>query len=482
LDATGGVIIDAEKNRATVEGGLTHDRLTNFGLKARMIAPKFVCLNTTRADNPLFYGKAVGAGDIRFTGNFDKPDIKVIATAGKGTKIVFPFAKEQNATELKFVKFKNKNLVQDSTRSTIFSEGVPGSKPPSRVKDLSGVSFDMDLTLTPEAETNLIFDEVAGDNIKAWGTGDLQLTFERGGEMEMKGQYNIVKGDYLFTLLRVVNKNFAIKEGGFIKWNGSPFDAQISIDAAYKGLMTSPHNLIEEYLVGAGADVVTEAGKPTPVDLTLRLQGAMLKPDVGFEVGFPKLTGQLKNFVDNKIRTLRQEPNELNRQMFGLVLVGGFLPSDVQFLGAQQLQTGGVNTAAELLSSMMNRFLADYVKGVDLQVGYNIAGLDNIQNIGKAEHRVQFKAAKTFGKDERWNIAAGVGVERKVLSSDELFVGGDFIVEYAITEDRRFKIRISQTYDQVLDGKRYKPALGIRYRREFDSTNEFLSIFKREKK
>ncbi|MEN9613568.1 MAG: hypothetical protein RLZZ628_4382, partial [Bacteroidota bacterium] len=225
LDATGGVIIDAEKNRATVEGGLTHDRLTNFGLKARMIAPKFVCLNTTRADNPLFYGKAVGAGDIRFTGNFDKPDIKVIATAGKGTKIVFPFAKEQNATELKFVKFKNKNLVQDSTHSTIFSEGVLGSKPPSRVKDLSGVSFDMDLTLTPEAETNLIFDEVAGDNIKAWGTGDLQLTFERGGEMEMKGQYNIVKGDYLFTLLRVVNKNFAIKEGGFIKWNGSPFDA-----------------------------------------------------------------------------------------------------------------------------------------------------------------------------------------------------------------------------------------------------------------
>jgi hypothetical protein len=350
------------------------------------------------------------------------------------------------------------------------------------VKDLNGVSFDMQLTLTPEAETNLIFDEVAGDNIKAWGTGDLQLTFERGGEMEMKGQYNIVKGDYLFTLLRVVNKNFAIKEGGSIKWNGSPFDAQISIDAAYKGLMTSPRNLVEEYLVGAGAELVAEAGKPTPVDVTLRLQGAMLKPDVGFEVGLPRLTGQLKNFVDNKIRTLRQEPNELNRQMFGLILVGGFLPSDVQFLGAQQLQTGGVNTAAELLSSMMNRFLADYVKGVDLQVGYNIGGLDNIQNIGKAEHRVQFKAAKTFGKSDRWSIAAGVGVERKVLSSDELFVGGDFIVEYAITEDRRFKIRISQTYDQVLDGKRYRPSMGIRYRREFDSTNEFLSIFKKGKK
>jgi hypothetical protein len=486
LDATGSFIEDAEGNTARVEGGLTHDRLKNFGLKARMIAPKFLCLNTTRADNPLFYGKAIGAGDIQFTGDFDKPNIKVIATAGKGTKIVFPFAKEQNATELKFVKFKNKNLAADTFSTTVFTKTreIPGSKPMplSRVKDLSGVSFDMNLTLTPEAETNLIFDEVAGDNIKAWGTGDLQLTFERGGEMEMKGQYNIVKGDYLFTLLRVVNKNFAIKEGGFIKWNGSPFDAQISIDAAYKGLMTSPRNLVEEYLVGASADVVADAGKPTPVDVTLRLQGAMLKPDVSFEVGLPKLTGTLKNFVDNKIRTLRQEPNELNRQMFGLILVGGFLPSDVQFLGAQQLQTGGVNTAAELLSSMMNRFLADYVKGVDLQIGYNIGSLDNIQNIGKAEHRVQFKAAKTFGKEDRWTIAAGVGVERKVLSSDELFVGGDFIVEYAITEDRRFKIRISQTYDQVLDGRRYKPAMGIRYRREFDSTSEFLSIFKKEKK
>ncbi|MEO0041064.1 MAG: hypothetical protein RL329_512 [Bacteroidota bacterium] len=481
FDATGGIMKDAEGNTALVEGGLTHDRLKNWGMKARLIAPKFVCLNTTRADNPLFYGKAIGAGDIRFTGNFDKPDIKVIATAGKGTKIVFPFTKEQNATELKFIKFKNKNIVQDSTvRTTIFSEGVPGSTLSSRVKDLNGVSFDMNLTLTPEAETNLIFDEVAGDNIKAWGTGDLQLTFERGGEMEMKGQYNIVKGDYLFTLLRVVNKNFAIKEGGFIKWNGSPFDAQISIDAAYKGLTTSPHNLISEYVNGSD-ELKREANKPTPVDLTLRLQGAMLKPDVSFEVGFPKLTGQLKSFVDNKVRTLRQEPNELNRQMFGLVMVGSFLPPDIALLGAQELQTGGVNTAAELLSSMMNRFLADYVKGVDLQIGYNIASLGNIQSIGKAEHRVQFKAAKTLGKDERWNIAGGVGVERKIVDAAELFVGGDFMVEYAITEDRRFKIRISQTYDQILEGVRYRPALGIRYRREFNSISNFMSFFKKEK-
>jgi hypothetical protein len=120
-------------------------------------------------------------------------------------------------------------------------------------------------------------------------------------------------------------------------------------------------------------------------------------------------------------------------------------------------------------------------KRQDLQIGYNIAGLDNIQNIGKAEHRVQFKAAKTFGKDDRWNIAAGVGVERKALSSEELFVGGDVIVEYAITEDRRFKIRISQTYDQILEGVRYRPALGIRYRREFNSISNFMSFFKKEK-
>jgi TamB, inner membrane protein subunit of TAM complex len=472
FDATGASIHDALGHRAKVIGGLTHDRFQSFGLKLSVKADTFLMLNTRREDNPLYYGYAVGAGDITFGGDFNKTDISIKAVTGKGTKIVFPFATEQTASETGFVVFKTlKN-----------TEGVDTVR---KVRELRGINLDMQLKVTNQAEVNLIFDEIQGDNIKGTGTGDIRLAFNRAGEVKMNGEYRIEEGDYLFTLLRVINKKFDIQQGSTIRWNGSPFDATLNLNAKYKQLNAAPNNFIAEYVLN-DIQAKNESLKPTEIDLTLKLTGALLKPDINFGLGFPRLSTSLKSYTESKLRLLSSDQNELNRQVFGLVAINTFLPSDI---GSQQLRTGGINLGFEsvgnIVSGLFNNFLGEYVKGLDVEIGYNI--FDNVDpNNPNRSQGSQLRFRGSYDIGDRFTLSGGVGVDQGdyLVSSvgANVFVGGDVIVDYAFTNDRRLKLRFSTTLDQVFQGRRLKPAVGVRYRQEFDNIKDFISGFKVKKK
>jgi hypothetical protein len=477
FDMDGCSIYDSLGHKARVSGGLTHNRFRSFGINARIQADTFLVLNTKRSDNSLYYGTGIGRGDIEFTGDFDRTNIRVRATAGKGTKIVFPFSSEQTASDKNFVLF----------RAVKNTEGVKIDTS-KKVKELKGVNFDMDLTMTNQAEFTLIFDEVAGDNIRAKGTGNIFLSVNRAGNMTMTGEYRIEQGDYLFTLLKLVNKNFALERGGTIRWSGDPFNAQINIDARYKDLSTSPYNFIAEYVINdKNAD--QESRKPTPVELSLKLSGALLKPDVNFNLAFPRLSNNLKTYADNKLRLLQQDQNELNRQVFGLIVVNSFLPSDVAFATNSQILSGGINTIAQTVSSVVsnifNKFINEYVEGVDVQIGYSIfeydrSGIGDIRSSGQ-----QFRLRGSYDINDKWTVSGGVGVESggylQALNGSNVFVGGDFILDHSFTEDRRLKLRFSYTRDQVFEGRRDKTAVGIRFRQEFDTLDELLESLKLKK-
>ena len=480
FDASGAKIYDKYGNLATIQGGLTHNRFEDFGLRLNAYSKNFLFLNTTATDNPLYYGVGIGEGDITFSGNFKQTDIRIKAKAGKGrdekgrdvvTNITFPFKNSQTVSQTRFVTFINRNLNSEAKDSS-------DAKP--RVRDLRGVSLDMELELTPDAEATLVFDEIAGDNIKARGTGNFRMTIDRSGNLGMNGEYRIERGDYLFTLLRLVNKNFAIKRGGTIRWNGTPFDATLDIDAEYKYLTTSPYNFISEY-VNTRDGTEAASRKPTRVDLTLKLTGDLQKPDINFNLNFPQLQGQLKSYAETKLRLLQQDANELNKQVFGLIVVGSFLPTE---FGVSQIRSGGINTltetASNVLSNMLNKLVKEYITGLDIQVGYNYYQYDlvdaaNPLAIGTGQ---QFRLRGSYTVNDRITISGGVGVDQgeyvQAISANNsnVFVGSDFYLDYDLSKDRRLKMRVSYVRDQDIQGRRDKPAVGLRFQQEFNSIEE----------
>ncbi len=470
FDATGGFITDRFGNRADITGGIRHNHLGDFTLDAQLVTDRFLGLDTKKGDNDLFYGVALGSGTITFSGPFNRTNIDVQGETGTGTRIVIPVDYGQEASEVRFINFKDPLEKERPSFST----------------EIRGLRLTMDIVATDEAEMRIIFDEQAGDIIRGRGNGNIQIYLSRAGEITMYGDYEIEEGEYLFTLLNLVNKPFTVKQGGTIRWTGDPLNAQINLIAEYKGLSTSLTNFIQEYLSLADADIRAQAAQATDVELTMRLQGELISPIINFNLAFPEVQGVLKTYTDSKLRTLMQDQNELNRQVFGLIVVGQFLPSSFALQGGDLT----INTVSELVANQLSILFTDFfselvtdvdfISGVDFDISYNRyendvtfeGGEDELSYYGN-EFQLQLK---NYLFNDKLSISIGGNVANGNISGNNAtFFGNDFVLEYVLTKDRSLKWRVYQTLEpSIAGGRRLQIGTGISYRKEFDTFRQFI--------
>jgi TamB, inner membrane protein subunit of TAM complex len=479
IDATNVYIFDKYNHKARLNGGITHRNFSNWGINADIYADNFLVLDTDKILNPDYYGHAIGKGEIHFGGTFKQTDIIVKKFEPLDSSILnIPVRTRQTDSEVSFIKFKPKNLPK--------STDLP--KETQKSTEIKGIYFEMTTIVNDKSQVNLIFDEKAGDVIKGHGYGTMNVKVYRSGELELKGNYEITKGDYLFTLYNVVNKNFKVNKGR-IEWTGDPLNANIDLVTEYQqGLSAAPYSFISEY-IQRGDPSEGEARKPTPVKLQMMLKGQLLQPEISFALGFPNLTGQIKNITDTKLALIAQEPNELNRQVFGLVMMGSFLPADV-FL-QQGLETGTAaisNTFTQLLSNQLSIYISQLLSDVLTKKGY-VSGVDF--NFNYLRHDASNADLRSFStgneiqvrfKNQLFNdrLSVQVGgnfINNTTESGDQTgyYFLGDVILEYSISQDQRFKVRAYRTPEQSLEGNRYRTGLGVTYRQEFDSFQEFLN-------
>ncbi|MFK7809160.1 MAG: translocation/assembly module TamB domain-containing protein, partial [Saprospiraceae bacterium] len=481
FDVSDNYLIDKNGNRALIQGGIVHDHLSNFALDATISSDEFLFLDTDIEDNSLYYGTAYGSGFVKFTGTFKQTDIFIDATTRRNSVLSIPVSYDQNASEVTFIKYVDRDEEIESEEDR-------------RAKELRGVNVHLFLDVTSDAEVYIIFDERAGDKIRGRGTGNINLEVDRDGTIEMFGDYNIAEGEYLFTLLNLVNKPFTVKQGGTIKWTGDPFNAEIDLEATYY-TRTALSTLLLEYFDGtSNVDLENLARTSTRVDLVMYLTGKLLSPEINFNINFPNVDNELRNLVESKLSTMRANQNELNRQVFGLMVVGSFLP------GGQDALNGiggdiGFNTVTEMLSSQLSIYLTGLLSEVFTDIGF-ISGLDFDINYSRytAEttsvngpefqtgSELEVRLSNTLFND-RLSVNVGGNIDwgntTLVGPSEGAFLAGDVVLEYILTRDKRFKVRFYQRTDQTFEGRRNKTGLGFSYRREFDSFGEFIKGMKR---
>ncbi|MEM6965657.1 MAG: translocation/assembly module TamB domain-containing protein [Bacteroidota bacterium] len=483
FDFSGNTLTDKYGNVGYASGGITHTHLRYPGLNARLYSNRILVLDTDKTNNPLYYGHGIGQVDAKFNGLFQKTNVEVNATTGKGTELFIPITTSESSSEISFIEFIDREAEEEETAVG---------------REVRGMETYMNINMTEDAEVSLIFDERAGDIIKGNGNGPLQMVIPRSGDITLDGEYVIAEGDYLFTIKEfLINKKFKIERGGTINWTGDPFGAIINLDANYDRLRTSVYNFIQEYIELGDDNLKSSARKPTDVDLKMNLSGDLLQPDINFDLVFPRLvTGSVKNYVDTKLRVLRQDQSEMNRQVFGLIVIGGFLPTGQESLAGDELATSGINTVSEYLSQRLSIYLtslltevfsdAGFISGVDFGFKYNIYEGGEL-SLGTGNEPVTLAGSEMEVNFNPRFLNDRLTVDGSVIRSTETtsgtFIGGDFIIEYAITDDRRFKVRFYQRSEQDLDGsRRDRTGLGINYRRQFNTFGEFIQGMKKAAK
>jgi Family of unknown function (DUF490). len=363
------------------------------------------------------------------------------------------------------------------------------------------LNLEIDLTVTEQAEIQLIFDEKTGDIIKGRGEGNIRLAINREGEFSMYGGYQIVRGEYLFTLLNFVNKPFVVTRGGTINWYGDPYGAQINLDATYE-LNTSVFNFVKEELEllrSVRPRLLDEAGKATRVTVLMHLAGDLLQPNISFGLQFPYITSELKSLTDNKLRQLRQDQAELSRQVFGLVVIGSFLPpsgAGASFIQNSDYVATAFNTLTQMISTQFSTYLAGLatewfggaVSNIDFDIIYSdyqnadLLSTDPAR-LGGREVNVRFSSGFV---NDRVTVELGsqFGISRTGLSTYDGFLGEDVTVQIALTENRQWRMKVYQRTEPDVSGQRaLRFGLGLSFQKDYDTFEDmWKSIFKQKRR
>lgn len=444
-------VFDEEGHSADMGATVIHERLSHWNYNIWGTMQNMLVLNTTPEMNGLYYGKAYGSGDMEVSGLAGSLEVVVDASTGPGTRIHLPVGGSTEVSPISFVRF-----------------GGLDSLDMEQEVDLSGVSLDLDVEVTPDAYFELIFDPTVGDIMSGRGQGHIEMGVTPAGDFSMTGQVQVSEGEYLFTLRNIVNKRFEVQPGGRIVWYGDPFDAQLDLDAIYR-VRASLYDIVPP------AERTDAYRKRVPIDVVMRLRDKLMNPEIGFQVRLPTVDESVKAQVNSVLST----DQEMNRQVFALIVLNKFLQPPA-YAGADAPTANGGNvagtTTSELLSNQVSNWLSNLSNDFDL--GFNYRPGDNITQ----DELELMVSTQLF--NERLLLSTNVGVQygaRSATSSNN--VVGDFQIEYLMTDDGRLRLRaFSVNNDRNLNQADQAPTTqggGLVYRKEFDRLRD---LFKRKNK
>ncbi len=453
------VLNDVNGNTASVTGRISHNYFRDFKFDLTVLPNNFQTLNTSSYENALYYGTAYTTGSVYIRGTTDNLKLKVDVKSNRGTKIFIPLSNTDEISEGTFITF----VSHDTTAKTKVINAP--------IVDLSGITLNMDLEVTPEAEIQLIFDEKIGDKIKVEGSGNINMEINTRGDFNMYGSYIIDQGDYLFTLQNIINKKFKVEQGGSIRWTGNPHDADINMTAVYQ---------VRAPLYDLTLDSTQK--NRIPVNCKLQLTNNLMNPTIKFDVEVPNLND---DYTTNLIKKYIYTDQDKTNQVFSLLMIGRFKsPNDAIYNnnGASATSGFGAN-ASELLSSQLSNWASQISSDVNIGVNYRAKDGISKEQIEVALSTQLFNDRVVI--DGNFGVAGNNNSNASVINGNQPNnnIVGDFNTEYKIFQDGRLRLKgfnRTNTNVNVLisNSSPYTQGFGIFYREEYNSLKELIERYK----
>ena len=454
-------LTDERGNLATLSGMVYHKSFKNFKADLSISTNDYMVLNTKPKDNELFYGTAYGTGVTTIKTSADGSlAFDISARTGRNTRFFIPLNTGLSVSEVSFVSFVDSN--NDTIRGSLENVRLI----PAQSKT-TGMEINIDLEVTPVAEVQLIFDLKVGDVMKANGTGDLNINLNKKGDFRITGDYIIDRGEYLFTLRNILNKQFTVESGGRIMFNGDIKDAEIDLKAIYR-VRASVADIMPSNPDGSAS---TER---VPVECQLNLSGKLFNPVIGFNIYLPTADERTRAYVRNAIATEEQ----MSRQFLYLLVMNSFYP-DPNMASSTETSSGTAGTAAavttsEMLSTQLSNMLSQITNDFDIGVVYR----PGVGNSDINPDQLEVALSKQILNDK---VIINGNFDVRGTSNDPNTnqITGDFDAEVKLTEKIRFKV--FNRYNNPYTGKTepYTQGVGVFFRQEF---NRISDLFRKNEK
>lgn len=468
-------LIDSLGNKAVVTGTVYTKNFTDFDFGIDITANNFRVVNSTQADNKLYYGKLFVDTRIKVRGDINTPVIDANLTVNAKTDMTIVLPSDDPAVEDRkgVVEFINPNAPK--LDSILLAKQLDSL----RKADLNGLDVTATVTIRKDANFNIVVDPRNGDVVHIKGHGQLNGGIDPSGKINLTGTYTVDQGSYQLDYA-TVNRRFDFKPGSTITWTGDPTSADINLTAVYIANVP-PIDLVSDQL--GGSDNATMYKQKLPFNVNLLLKNQLLKPDISFDIVLPDssytVPQDVVNTVDERLSQIRQDPNEMNKQVLGVLVLGHFIGDNP--LASQGGSTGieGAvrNSVSSLLSNELNK-LAGNVGGVELTFGVT-SGADYSSGVQQNRTDLNVGLSKRFLND-RVTVTVGNNFQlegQNQPGQKSTDIAGNISVNYKLTKDGRYMVRVYRR-DQyiVIQGEVIETGVGFSLTYDY---NKFVELFKR---
>jgi len=462
-------LMDVNNNAFSIDGKIGIEDLLNPSFNLTAKANNFEALNSTKKDNDLYYGKVNFNADFKLLGDLNFPKIEGDLAFLESTNFTYLVPQTQVGTVeregvVAFVNKKNPDDILTRKEEDRFNAVI------------AGIEINTLLKINPKAKVKVVFNQKTGDNVELEGGGDLKFKMARNGNMTLFGKYEARKGKFEFNFYNLVTRSFQIAEGSTINWTGDPLNADLDIRAIYN-IETSASLLMASQTSSESPLVKNQFRQQLPFEVYLDVGGEINAPELNFQLDMPETSrGAINGSVYNRVMQINQQGNELNKQVFSLLVLNRFYPnsgSDGSQGGAASIARNNINQA---LSDQLNTFSNKLTGNTGIQLNFDVNSYTDFQS-GQANNRtdVDISAQKKLLND-RLVVEAGsqVNVEGDLRPGESNVALGNVSVQYLITQDGRWKIKgfRRSEYENVIDGQVFISGIALIFTREFNHFKE----------
>ncbi|MGH7237913.1 MAG: translocation/assembly module TamB domain-containing protein, partial [Candidatus Saccharimonadales bacterium] len=221
-------LVDSLGNKAVVTGTLYTKTFTDFSFGINITANNFRVINSTQADNKLYYGKLYVDTRIKIRGNMNKPvvDAELVVNGKTNLTIVLPENDPGVEDRKGVVEVINPHETKED--SIILAKQLDLL----RKTGVKGLDISATIKIRKAANFTVVIDERNGDVVQLSGAAQLNMAIDPSGKTSLTGTYTVNQGSYNLSYATVKRK-FIFKPGSTITWQGDPTKAAIDMTATY---------------------------------------------------------------------------------------------------------------------------------------------------------------------------------------------------------------------------------------------------------
>lgn len=468
-------LVDSTGNKAVITGDIYTKTFTSFKFAMDIHMDNFRAVNSTAADNKLFYGKLYLNSDIHIRGDMNKPVVSADLTVNDKTDftVVLPTTDPSLEDRKGVVEFFDEK--QPKLDSMMLAKRLDSLKK----SELTGMDVNATININKNAKFTVVVDPDNGDIVQIQGEAHLNGGIDPSGKTSLTGTYVVENGSYNLAYATVKRK-FIFKKGSTITWQGDPTQANINITATYVANVP-PIDLVSQQL--GGNDNSTMYKQKLPFNVNLLLKNQLLSPNISFDIVLPDsnytVSPQVISTVKDRLSQIRQDTNEMNKQVLGVLVLGHFIGDNpLQSQGGSDGINGAIRSSvSSLLSDQLNKLAGNLIGGIQLSFDLT-SGEDYSTGVEQNRTDLNVGLSKQFLNDR---ITVTVGNNFNLEGQNQpgqksTDIAGNISVGYKLTEDGRYLVRAYRKDEYiVVEGEVVETGVGFTLTYDY---NKFIELFK----